>query len=150
MMILPDGRPRGMKLVLQERGIDTDRMKAADMPLVLGNHDDFKFEKTASRSIFYEREVIEYCSSRSSTANLIPLRARVWGKAQRYTCQALQLYLCRSGMHCIIIVSGLEAVRLDTVRRYFRKCREYMQAYRDSNTGGADVEQAVKLNKSHH
>ena len=45
-MVLPDGTPKGMKLVLQEWEIDTDRMKAADMRLVLGNHEDFKYEKT--------------------------------------------------------------------------------------------------------
>ena len=44
-MVLGDGRPKGMKLVLQERGINTDHMKAADIQLIFGNHEDFKFEK---------------------------------------------------------------------------------------------------------
>ena len=46
-MVLPDGRPKGMKRVLEERGVDTENMKAADMRLILGGHDDFKHEKTA-------------------------------------------------------------------------------------------------------
>ena len=36
-----------MKLVLEERGVDTTKMKAADMISVLGNHHDFKHENTA-------------------------------------------------------------------------------------------------------
>lgn len=36
-MVLPNGQPKGMRLVLQERGVDTSQMKAADMCLVLGN-----------------------------------------------------------------------------------------------------------------
>ena len=35
-MNLPDGRPKGLNLVLQECGIDTHKMKLADMRLVLG------------------------------------------------------------------------------------------------------------------
>jgi len=41
-MVLTDGRPKGMKRVLEERGVDTENMKAADMRLILGGHDDFK------------------------------------------------------------------------------------------------------------
>ena len=37
IMVLADGRPKGMRIILQERGIDTTRMKAADMRFVLGN-----------------------------------------------------------------------------------------------------------------
>ena len=43
-MVLSDGR---RNRVLEERGIDTPGMKAADMRLVLGNHADFKHKKTA-------------------------------------------------------------------------------------------------------
>ena len=32
---------------------------------------------------------------------------------------------------------------------YFRRCHEYMQAYRDGNSGGSEVEKAVKKYKSH-
>ena len=70
----------------------------------------------------------------------------VWGEAKRY-----------SRSHCDytfqgldkVLIPALESVRLDTIRKYFRKCREYMQAYRDGKSGGNDVENAVKLYKSH-
>jgi len=35
-MVLPDGRPKRMKLVLEKRGIDTSKMKAADMAFSFG------------------------------------------------------------------------------------------------------------------
>jgi len=45
-MVLSDGTPKGMKLVLEERKVDTSNMKGADMALVLGNHHDFGIEKS--------------------------------------------------------------------------------------------------------
>ena len=47
------------------------------------------------------------------------------------------------------IVPALESVRLNTIKKHFRKCRGYMQAYREGNSGGKDMEKAVKLYKSH-
>ena len=46
-MVFSDGRPKGMKIILQEHGIDTAGMKAPDMRIVLGSHIDFKNEKKA-------------------------------------------------------------------------------------------------------
>ena len=44
-LTLPDGRPKGAALVLQERGYDTSRMKLEEMRRILAEHDDFKNEK---------------------------------------------------------------------------------------------------------
>ena len=41
-MVLRDGTPKGMKLVLQERGVDVSGMKAEDMRLALQQIHDFK------------------------------------------------------------------------------------------------------------
>ena len=54
-MVMSDGRPKGMKIVLEECGIDTTGMRAADMHLVLGHHADFKFEKTALEHFMQEK-----------------------------------------------------------------------------------------------
>ena len=43
-MTLPDGTPKGMKLVLQEREIDVTGMNAAKMREVLAKHPDFASE----------------------------------------------------------------------------------------------------------
>ena len=143
-MVLNDGRPKGMRTVLQERGIDTDRMKAADMRLVLGSHADFKYEKTALEHLIQEKGQRALFLPKFH-CELNPIE-RVWGEAKRYTrahCDYSFVGLERT------IIPALESVRLDTIRKYFRKCREYMQAYREGKSGGSDVESAVQQYKSH-
>ena len=51
-----DSRPKRMKIVLQEQGVDTYEMKAADMQLALGNHADFKTEKIALEYLFVQEK----------------------------------------------------------------------------------------------
>ena len=78
-MCFSDGQPKGMKIVLQERGIDTSRMKAADMRLVLRNHADFKHEKTALEHLVQEkRQRAIYLPKFHCELNPIE---RVWGEA---------------------------------------------------------------------
>ena len=45
-MVLPDRQAKGMKLVLEERGVDTTGMKANEMRDILKGFDDFKASKT--------------------------------------------------------------------------------------------------------
>ena len=40
-MVLPDGTPKGIRLVSQERGIDVSKMKADDMRVTLQEMHDF-------------------------------------------------------------------------------------------------------------
>ena len=47
-----------------------------------------------------------------------------------------------------IIPAALQTVTLDDIRKYFRKGRDYMQAYRDGNVLHG-VTETVKLYKSH-
>ena len=48
-MVLLDGQPKGMKLVLQERGVDTTSMKDDAMREKLKIYPDFKNQKTYLR-----------------------------------------------------------------------------------------------------
>ena len=45
-MTLADGKPKGMKLVLEERGICTQGLKSKDMVILLKGYEDFKNSKT--------------------------------------------------------------------------------------------------------
>ena len=45
------------------------------------------------------------------------------------------------------VIPALESVRLDMIHKYLRKCREYMQAYREGKAGGSGVETAVQKYK---
>ena len=45
-MVLDDGRPKGMKIVLKESGVDTHGMNAEKMREKLNTYEDFKIQKT--------------------------------------------------------------------------------------------------------
>ena len=51
-MVFDDGVPKGMKQVLEERGINTQTLKADDMRAILSNHEDFRTEKNNRRKLF--------------------------------------------------------------------------------------------------
>ena len=143
-MVLPDGRPKGMKLILEERKIDTEGMVAADMRLILRGHDDFKYEKTALEYLMANHGQRCYYIPKFH-CELNPIE-RVWGAAKQYTRRHCDYSF--PGLEGTVPI-GLASVELNTIRKYFRKCREYMQAYRDGKTGGDSVEKAVKQYKSH-
>ena len=44
-LTLPDGKPKGIKLVLEKRGIDTTGWTAKEMQAVLASHEDFTNER---------------------------------------------------------------------------------------------------------
>ena len=70
-----------MKIFLEECGIDTSWMKAADMRLVLGNHHDLEHENTALEQHMHElgQQVLIY-QSYTVSYNLIE---RLWGAANK-------------------------------------------------------------------
>ena len=45
-IVFDDGVPKGIKRVLEERGINTATLVADDMRKILSNHHDFATEKT--------------------------------------------------------------------------------------------------------
>ena len=47
------------------------------------------------------------------------------------------------------MVPALDSVNVDLIRKYFRKARRYMRAYREGKTAGQEIEEAVKKYKSH-
>jgi len=71
---------------------------------------------------------------------------RVWSKAKQYT---------RSHCDCSFpdlqanIVPAIESVSTDTIRKYYRRVREYIKAYREGITDGVKVIEALKTYKSH-
>ena len=67
---------------------------------------------------------------------------RIWGEVKRYS-QAHCDYSF-AGLESTII-PALEFVQVDTIQKYFRKCREYMQAYRERKSGGASVESLLSI-----
>ena len=48
-----------------------------------------------------------------------------------------------------VVPDALDSVSLDTIRKYFRKCRNYNLAYREGEMTGKDADIKVKEYKSH-
>ena len=143
-MVLADGTPKGMKLVLEERSVNVSGMKAEDMRLALQQMHDFKYEKTklenllvsyGYRGIFIPKFHCE----------LNPIE-RVWVQSKKYT-RAHCDYSFK-GLEGTIIPS-LDSITLDSIRKFFRKTRDYIRAYKEGLTAGPELENAVKKYKSH-
>ena len=139
-----DGVPKGMKQVLEERGINTRTLHADDMRIILANHEDFRTEKTI---------VEQYITSRGHTVLFIPKFhcelnpiERVWGQAKVYTRAHTNYTLPRLRL---IISPALDSVSADLIRKYFRKVQDYETAYLEGKEAGKEVEQAIKVYKSH-
>ena len=143
-MVLRDGTPKGMKLVLQERGVDVSGMKAEDMRLALQQMHDFKYEKTKLESLLATNGYRGFFIPKFH-CELNPIE-RVWAQSKKY-----------SRAHCDYSFKGLEgtiipaldSVTLDSIRKFFRKMRDYINAYKEGLTAGPELEKAVKKYKSH-
>lgn len=143
-LVFSDGTPKGMKKILEERGINTSTLKAGDMRTILSNHYDFSNEKTVVEHFLFNRghQVIFIPKFH---CELNPIE-RVWGQAKRYTRSYTNFTL--PGLKKII-EPALDSVTIDKIRKYFRKSRDYGRAYREGHEAGKMLENAVKKYKSH-
>lgn len=110
------GVPKGMKRVLEERGINTSQMLAADMRVVLANHDDFQSKKTVVEN-FMEKEGLKVLFLPQFHCELNPIE-RVWGQAKVYSRAHINFTLARLRS---IVYPALDSVSTDLIRKYFRK-----------------------------
>ena len=119
------GIPKGMRVIVKERGVNTHGMNADKMREVLGSHPDFKNEK-ASIERFLEAEkghIVFTCSQDFTELNQIE---RIWAQSKRYT-KTYRKYSIVSLQK--LIFPALETVTLENIQNYFRKVRRYMFAY---------------------
>ena len=72
---------------------------------------------------------------------------RVWCHSKRYTHAN-----CNYSMPGLrkTVVPGLETVDIGLIRKFFRKSRDYLEAYASGKEARKEVQQAVKEYKSHH
>ena len=124
----------GLRVVLQERGINTHGMNVDQMREILGNHPDFKNEKSWHIVYFLPKYHCE----------LNPIE-RVWTRSKRYT----KAY-CNYDIHSLRknIIPTLESVPLESIQKHFKKVRHYMFAYLAGVSRGAELENLAKRYKS--
>ena len=137
------GVPKGLHIVLQERGVDTSTMNADAMRAVLRSHPDFMEQKTQVEDFLREKGHITVLLPKFH-CELNPIE-RVWAQAKRYT-RAYCKYTIRSLR--ININPALDSVLLENIENHFRKVRHYMFAYLEGVPGGSNLEKLVKRYKT--
>ena len=116
------GVQKGMRAVLEERGINTWNMNADKMREVLGSHPDFKNEKsTIEWFLGEEKRHVVYMLPKFH-CELNPIE-RVWAQAKRYSkayCNYSIVSLQKT------IGPALKSVSHDNIKKHFRKVRHYV------------------------
>ena len=142
-MVLDDGRPKGMKIILKERGVDTHGMNAEKMREKLNTYEDFKIQKTILEEYVEQRGHLCLYYPKYH-CELSPIE-RVWCHSKKHTRAYANGTITRLRK---IVPEGLETCTSDMISKYFTTCMDYEQAYRDGCLG-KDVEVRVKVYKSH-
>ena len=136
------GIPKGLSIVLQERGVNTSTLNGDQMREILRAHPDFKNEKSRIEHFLEEKRHIAYLLPKYH-CELNPIE-RVWAQSKKYTkayCNYSIVSLRKN------IVPALESVSLESIQKHFNKVRHYMFAYLEGLSGGSDLEKLVKKYK---
>ena len=140
-MVLCDGIPKGMKLVLQKRGVDVKGMNADKMRQKLNAFPDFANQPTILEKLVRKRGHI-YLYLPKYHLELNPIE-RNWCHAKKISRQYVNGTIVKLRS---VIPTSLEAVTVE-MNKFFQTCRDYEMAYRSGCKG--KVEAQVKLYKSH-
>ncbi len=142
-MVNPNGEPKGLRQVLEERGVDTSGMIAQKLRETLGKFSDFASQKTILQEKIEGRgHVCLYFPKYHCEINPIE---RNWCHAKKHSrayCNGSITRLRR------IVPEALETVTLDMMNKFFVTCRDYERAYREGHTGKGAID-AIKVYKSH-
>ena len=136
------GVPKGMRRVLQERGVDTSGMGGDQMRKTLAEMDDFKNEKSLIECYLTEKGHIAVFSPKFHP-EINPIE-RVWAQLKRYT-----------KVHCKYSIQSLrknipdayDSVTLENIQNHFRKVRHFMFGYLEGLKPGQELQQALKKYK---
>lgn len=144
---------RGLKAVLQERGLLEPGMKQDDMVRVLSQCDDFKAQKT-----IVEELVESYGAYRHRVTMLPKFHCELNPPELKFAiAKGRARKLCTGKMQTFrrVFREQLDSVTLVEMQRCYRKCREWAAAYRalgrHENDAGFHVKmhEAMKTYKSH-
>ena len=127
-MVLPDGRAKGMKLVLQECGVDVSDMYAEKLRQKLNEFPDFTNQPTILNELVHSRgHICLYFPKYHCELNPIE---RNWCHAKKVARQ----YVNGSILKLRVVPLSLESVTVDMMNKFFRTCRDYEMAYRSGCT----------------
>ena len=143
-MTTQDGSQKGMRSVLEERGVDTHGMKAEQMRQELRKFEDFSCDGVplVEEMLIGRGHMCVFIPKFHCELNPIE---RCWCHAKKYTrahCNGSIIRLRK------IVPEGLDSVSADLIHRFFCTCKDYERAYRDGHTCNT-VDAKVKEYKSH-
>ena len=125
-MVDRDEVPRGMKAILEERGVDTMGMKGNEMRQRLKSYPDFQNQKTVLEEYVEQRGHLCLFYPKFH-CELSPIE-RVWCESKKYTRAHVNGTILRLRK---IVPEGLDSVSVEQIEKYFRTCRDYERAYRE-------------------
>ena len=115
------GIPKGLRVVLEERGINTQRMNAEQMREVLRDHPDFKNEKSSIEQFLCEEKQHSVIMLPKFHCELNPIE-RVWVQAKWY-CKYNIISLRKN------ILPALDSIPLGSIQKHFGKVRHYVHVW---------------------
>ena len=142
-MTLRDGTPKGLRIVLEERGVNTCGMNAKKMREILATHEDFSSQKTILEELVESQSHICLFLPRFH-CELNPIE-RVWCHSKKHTRANVNGSITRLRD---ILPHAFDSCSPELIKKFFRTCREYEKAYREGCTG-KDVDTIIKVYKSH-
>ena len=140
-----DGRKvaKGLKMVLEERGVSTVGKTADWMRQTLAEHSDFKDEKSMIEHMLMDKGHVP-CFLPKFHPELNPIE-RVWAQLKRFTkahCKYSLPSLCKN------IPLAYDSVTVDNICNHFHTVRHYMFGYLEGLTPGKDFDQALTKYKT--
>ena len=142
-LTLPDGKPKGMRLILEERGIDTTGWTAKEMQAELASHEDFANEKTVVEKVVEERGHICIFIPKFH-CELNPIE-RVWCHAKKHVRANSNGTVPRLRK---LVPESLSTVDVTLIKKFFATASDYERGYREGHSA-FNIESAVKTYKSH-
>ena len=136
--------PKGLRLVLEERGYDVNGLNQEGLCKLLSADPDFAGEKSiVEQFILNEGHMVMFLPKLHCELNAIE---QCWCLAKKHTrsvCNYSIVGLRKS------VCPSLDTVKTQTIRKFIRKAREYIRAYREGHTIGCGLATALKQYKSH-
>ena len=125
-MVLLDGTPKGMKLVLQKRGVDVKELNAEKMSKKLSEFEDYSNQTTLLEELVHSKgHICLYLPKYHYELNPIE---RNWCHAKKV---ARQYYANGSIVQLQKVVpTSLDAVSLEMMNKFYRTCNDYEMSYR--------------------
>ena len=142
-LILPDGQPKGMKIVLEERGIDTSGWTAKQMREELASHQDFLNEKPIVRKLVEEK---------GHKCVFIPKFHCELNPIERAWCDAKKKVLKYTNGTIVrlrkLVPESLNSVDASLIKKFFLTVYDYEKGYREGHCA-FDIDCVVKTYQSH-